>query len=264
MVGYVLCERHLLTLARRREEFHAVSNACESLRIFPRRIVGAEAFGVELDLGVAGSGAYGVVEVGLCGFGFAFYFPDARVGDVVGLIGERRDERGAEPLDAVVGLRRKVSIVEGEDVGALVAAVAGLFGVFAGEPIQREEILAAFPGTIFHLHADAGILNAVERGAADFVAETIPKLEPVERDAGSVALVAEGVNGETPDDGASVGERVEPKSVALDGGGREDANVQKFVVMGEAVVQKFFAEKTVEARDVDVERGQLWPSFLNC
>jgi hypothetical protein len=40
-------------------------------------------------------------------------------------------------------------------VGALVAAVAGFFGVFAGKPVEREEILAAFPGAIFHLDADA-------------------------------------------------------------------------------------------------------------
>jgi hypothetical protein len=78
---------------------------------FRRRIVGAKAFGVELDLGVAGSGADGVVEVGLGGFGFAFYFPDAGVGEVVGLIGEGSDEGGAEPLDAVVGLSGEVAVV---------------------------------------------------------------------------------------------------------------------------------------------------------
>jgi len=76
--------------------------------------------------------------------------------------------------------------------------------------------------------------------------------------------VAEGVNGETPDDGAAVSERVEAERVAFDGGGSEDANVEKFVVVRETVVEKFLAEKTVEARDVDVERGQLWPSFLYC
>ena len=106
-------------------------------------------------------------------------------------------------------------------------------------------------------------MNAVEGGATDFVAEAIPKLEPVERDAGGVALVAESVNGETPDDGAVVGERVEAERVTFDGRGGEDANVEKFVVVGKTVVEKFLAEKTVEARDVDVERGQLWPSFLN-
>jgi hypothetical protein len=35
-------------------------------------------------------------------------------------------------------------------------------------------------------------------------------------------------------------------------------------VVSEAVVEELFAEKTVEARNVDVERGQSWPSFLNC
>ena len=219
---------------------------------------------MELDLGVAGDGVDGVVEIGLGGFGFAFYFPDAGVGEVVGLIGEGCDEGGAKPLDAVVRLGGEVAVVEGDDVGALVAAVASFFSVFAGEPIEREEILAAFPGAVFHLDADAGILNAVERGATDFVAEAIPKLEPVERDAWGVALVAEGVDGETPDDGAVAGERVEAEGVALDARGGEDANVEKFTVVGETVVEKFLAEKAVEARDVDVERGQLWPSFLNC
>ena len=35
------------------------------------------------------------------------------------------DEGGAEPLDAVVGLGGEVAVLEGEDVGALAAAVAG-------------------------------------------------------------------------------------------------------------------------------------------
>lgn len=213
---------------------------------------------------MAGGGADCVVEVGLGGFGFAFHFPDAGVGEVVGLIGEGRDEGGAEPLDAVVGLSGEVAVVEGDDVGTLVAAVAGFFGVFAGEPIESEKILAAFPGAIFHLNADARVLQAIEGRAADFVAEAIPKLEPVERNDGGVALVAESVNGETPDDGAAIGEGVEAESVAFDRGGGEDANVEKFVMVRETVVEKFLAEKTVEARNVDVERGQLWPSFLNC
>ena len=215
-------------------------------------------------MGRARRGVYWIVEVGLGGFGFAFHFPDASVGDVVWLIGEGCDEGGAEPLYAVVGLGGKVAVVECDDVGALVAAIAGFFGVFAGEPIEREEILAAFPRAVFHLHADAGVLEAVERGAADLIAEAIPELEPVERNDGGLALVAEGVNGETPDDGAAVGERVESESVALDARGGEDANIEKFTVVRKTVVEKFFAEKTVEARDVDVERGQLWPSFLNC
>lgn len=172
---------------------------------------------MELNLGGARDGADGVVEVALCGFGFAFYFPNASVGEVVGLFGERGDEGGTEPLDAIVGLGGKVAVIERDDVGALVAAVAGFFGVFAGEPIKGEEILAAFPGTIFHLDADAGILKAVKRGAADFVAEAIPELEPVERDDGGVALVTKSVNGETPDGGAAVGERVEAESAAFDG-----------------------------------------------
>jgi len=90
---------------------------------------------VELDLGVAG--ANGVVEVGLDGFGFAFYFPDAGVGEVVGLIGEGSDEGGAEPLDAVVGLSGEVAVIEGEDVGALVAVVAGGFPRFCRPVLRR-------------------------------------------------------------------------------------------------------------------------------
>lgn len=107
-------------------------------------------------------------------------------------------------------------------------------------------------------------MQAVERGASDFEAETIPKLEPVERDIGRVALVAERVNRKAPDDGAAVGEYVEAKSAALDGGDGEYADVEEFIVVSEAVVEELLAEKTVEARNVDVERGQLWPSFLNC
>ena len=104
-------------------------------------------------------------------------------------------------------------------------------------------------------------MQAVERGASDLAAETIPKLEPIERDIGRVALVAEPVNRKAPDDGAAVGENVEAESAALDGGDGEDADVEEFIVVSEAVVEEFFAEKTVETRNVDVERGQLWPSF---
>ena len=215
-------------------------------------------------MGGAGGGTDGVVEVGLGGFGFAFYFPDAGVGEVVGLIGEGSDEGRAEPLDAVVGLGGKVAVVERDDVDAFVAAVAGFLGVGAGEPIDGEHVLAAFPGTILQLDADARVLQAVERGASDFVAETIPELEPVERDIGRVAFVAERVNGKAPDDGAAVGEYVEAESVALDGRDCENADIDEFIVVSETVVEELFAEKTVKARDVDVERGQLWPSFLNC
>ena len=114
-------------------------------------------------MGRAGRSVYGIVKVGLGGFGFAFYFPDASVGDVVRFVGEGSDEGGAEPLDPVVGLGGEVAVVERDNVGALVAAVAGFFGVFAGEPIECEEILAAFPGAVFHLDADTGFLDAVER-----------------------------------------------------------------------------------------------------
>jgi hypothetical protein len=46
----------------------------------------------------------------------------------------------------------------------------------------------------------------------------------------------------------------------LDRGGAENANVYELAVVRETVVQKFLAEKTVESRDVDIERGQLLPS----
>jgi len=110
---------------------------------------------VERDLGGAGDGADGVVEVALAGFGLPFDFPYAGVGEIVRLFAEGRDEGWAEPLDAIVRLGGKVTVVERDDVSALVAAVAGFFGVFAGEPVEREHVLASFPGAIFHLHADA-------------------------------------------------------------------------------------------------------------
>ncbi len=78
---------------------------------FWRGIVGAEAFGVEGDLSGAGDSADGVVEVALAGFRFAFDLPDAGVGEIVGLFHEGRDEGWAKPLNAIVRLSGKVSIV---------------------------------------------------------------------------------------------------------------------------------------------------------
>ena len=74
--------------------------------------------------------------------------------------------------------------------------------------------------------------------------------------------MAESVNGEAPDDRSVVGEDVETESAAFDGGNCEDADIEEFIVMVQAIVEEFFAEKTIEPRDVDVERGQLLPSFF--
>jgi len=73
--------------------------------------------------------------------------------------------------------------------------------------------------------------------------------------------VAECVKRKAPDDGATVGENVEAESAARDGRDSEDADIDEFIVVSEAVVEEFLAEKTVEAGNVDVERGQLLPSL---
>jgi hypothetical protein len=54
---------------------------------------------------------------------------------------------------------------------------------------------------------------------------------------------------------------VEAERAALDRGDSQNADVEEFIVVSQAVVEEFFSEKTVEARNVDVERGQLLPSF---
>src|SRR5690348_13192388 len=85
----------------------------------------SQALRVEGDLGWPGDRRC-VVEESVAGFGLAFDFPDPGVGNVVGLLLKRSHESRAEPLNAIVGLRRKIAVVEGDDVGALVAAIPGL------------------------------------------------------------------------------------------------------------------------------------------
>ena len=52
------------------------------------------------------------------------------------------------------------------------------------------------------------------------------------------------------------------QSVAFDGRHPEPANVNELGLVRLTVVEEFFAEKTVEPGDVDVERCQLLP-FLS-
>jgi pyridoxal phosphate enzyme (YggS family) len=72
---------------------------------------------------------------------FALNFPDASIGQVVGLFPERSYKCGAEPLHPIVRLSREVSVVERDQVRAFVSAVAGFFGILVAVPIQGEQIL---------------------------------------------------------------------------------------------------------------------------
>jgi hypothetical protein len=56
--------------------------------------------------------------------------------------------------------KAKLPLSEGDDLGELVAAVAEEKRqqmLPHSKPVEREEILAAFPGAIFHVDADACI-----------------------------------------------------------------------------------------------------------
>jgi hypothetical protein len=135
---------------------------------------------------------------------------------IVRLLLKRRYKGRTEPLHAVVGLRGKIAIVERDHGGALVAAIPGFLGVLMAIPIEREHILAALPGTILELHPDAAVLKALEPGAAYLVAEAVPKLQPIQRDGGSVRFMTTRVDRESPDDGAVFSQRVEPKRSPMD------------------------------------------------
>ena len=75
--------------------------------------------------------------------------------------------------------------------------------------------------------------------------------------------MTEGMQRQSPDDGAIIGESMKTKRVTFDGCRAENANVHEFILVGLSVVEEFLAEKTVEPQDVNVERGQLLPSFSN-
>jgi hypothetical protein len=64
---------------------------------------------------------------------------------------------------------------------AFVSSISRFFSVFALTPIKGEHVLAPFPGPVLELDADAGVLKPLEHGDCHFVAETVPKLKPVER-----------------------------------------------------------------------------------
>jgi hypothetical protein len=62
--------------------------------------------------------------------------------------------------------------------------------------------MAPFPGPVLELDADAGVLKPLEHGDCHFVAETIPKLKPVERLHRRLRFMAKRVEGQAPDDSA--------------------------------------------------------------
>ena len=70
-------------------------------------VIGAQAFGEQGHLSLTRRGSNGVVKVALRGLRFALNFPDASIGQIIGLFAERSNESGAEPLDAIVGLSGK-------------------------------------------------------------------------------------------------------------------------------------------------------------
>ncbi len=72
-------------------------------------------------------------------------------------------------------------------------------------------------------------------------------------------MVTEGMQRQSPDDGAIIGESMKTKRVTFDGCRAENENVYEFILVGLSVVEEFLAEKTVEPRDVNVEGGQLLP-----
>jgi len=74
--------------------------------------------------------------------------------------------------------------------------------------------------------------------------------------------VTEGVQWQSPDEGAVVGKNMKAQSVAFDGRHREHANVEELGLVRLTVVEEFSAEKTVEPGDIDVQRCQLLP-FLS-
>lgn len=222
------------------------------------RLIDAQALRIQLHLArLVGSFDVIVIKKARGGFGFAFDFPDGGIRDVVGFFRERRDERRAEPLDAVVGLGGEVAVVERDHVSAFVAAVAGFFGVGAAVPVEREQVLAPFPAAVAKLHPHARFGEPVEHGAGDLAAETVPELEPVERLRRGVGPMAEGVDREPPDDRPVFGQHVKAEGPAGDRGRAEDADLEKLPLVRIAVVEKLFAQMAVEARDVRVECGQF-------
>src|SRR5271168_1581899 len=103
----------------------------------------ARTFGEQGHLSFTWRSADGVGKVPLRGLRFAPNFPDASVGQVVGLFPERSYKCGAEPLNPIVRLSGEVSVVERDQVRAFVSAVAGFFGILVAVPIQGEQILTA-------------------------------------------------------------------------------------------------------------------------
>jgi hypothetical protein len=132
----------------------------------------------------------------------------------------------------LLGCAAKLPFVQRDYVRAFVAAVAGFLGIFVAVPIQREHVLAALPGAVLDLHADANVLHAIERRAGHFIAEAIPELQPVQRNSGRVDFVTEGVQRQSPDDGTFVGENMKTERVAFDGGSAEYADIHEFILVG--------------------------------
>src|SRR5256885_86887 len=112
-------------------------------------------------------------------FRLAFNAPHTRIRQIVRFVFERRDETWVEPLDAIIRLSAEIAVVERNHMRAFVSALAGILGILAVVPVEREHILAADPGAVLHLHPGAALFQPVKCVAGDVVRKTIPKLEKV-------------------------------------------------------------------------------------
>jgi hypothetical protein len=159
---------------------------------------------------------------------------------------ERRDKGRAKPLNAIVRLSREVAIIERDEMSAFVSPISRFFSVFAVTPIEGEHVLAPFPGPVLELDADAGILKPLEHCDCHFVAETVPKLKPVERLYRRLRLMAKRVEGQAPDNSAVLRQNMKAERAAMDRCRPKNANMDEFAMMRFAVVEEFLAQKAIE------------------
>jgi len=198
-----------------------------------------------------------VVEVAVGRLAVPLDFPGVGVGFEVRLFGERRDEGRAVPLETVVREGRVVAVVQGDDVGALVAAVAGVFRVLAAVPVERELVRARLPRLIGQAGPHPHLAQPLEHDRTDFVAEAVPGFEQKQIHRRSIRPVAESVDRQPPEDGPVFGEHVKADRATHDRSDPEHTHFHELALVGLSVVEKFFAEQAVKARNVGIERRQL-------
>ena len=183
--------------------------------------------------------------------------PDPRVRFVVRLFLERGDESRAVPLQAIVGQRRIIAVVERDDMGTFVTTVARIFGVFAPVPVERELVGSRIPLLIRQPCPQSRLVQPIKFDRAHLVAEAVPDFQHLQRHRGSIRTVAEGVNRQTPERRPILRQYVKPNRPALDRSDSKGTNLYKLTLMRPPVVKKLFAEQTVKTWNVGVERRQL-------